>query len=73
VNAGNTVAQGDDSADFVHGNLGFVVLDLLPDQLRDLVCFDLWHKVSSWLLAPGSYLFLASLRLFVNFWAFVAA
>ena len=47
VDAGNTVAQGDDRADFVHGDLGFVVLDLLPDQLRDLVCFDLCHKVSS--------------------------
>ncbi|HLB90217.1 MAG TPA: hypothetical protein VJK29_21335, partial [Terriglobales bacterium] len=29
---------------FIHGNLGLVVLDLLPDQLRDLVRFDLCHK-----------------------------
>ena len=51
VNAGDAVAQGDDRADFVHGDLGFVVLDLLPDQLRDLVCFDLCHK--SALVASG--------------------
>ena len=44
MHPGNTVAQGDDRADFVHGDLGLVVLDLLPDQLRDLVCFDLCHK-----------------------------
>ena len=47
MDAGDAVAQGDDRADFVHGDLGFVVLDLLPDQLCDLVCFDLCHKVSS--------------------------
>ena len=47
MHAGNAVAQGDDRADFIHGDLGLVVLDLLPDQLRDLVCFDLCHKVSS--------------------------
>ena len=44
VNAGNAVAQRDDRADFIHGDLGFVVLDLLPDQLCDLVCFDLCHR-----------------------------
>ena len=31
IDAGNTVAQGDDGADFVDRNLRFVVLDLLPD------------------------------------------
>ena len=46
VDAGNAVAKGDDCADFVHRNLGFVILDLLPDQLCDLVCFDLCHKIS---------------------------
>ena len=47
MNAGNAVAQGDDCSDFVHGDLRFVVLDLLPYQLRDLVRFDLCHKFSS--------------------------
>src|SRR5581483_260653 len=39
----DSVAQGDHGANFVHRNLRFVVLDLLPDQLCDLVCFDLRH------------------------------
>ena len=33
VDAGDTVAQRDDRADFVDRDLGFVVLDLLADQL----------------------------------------
>jgi hypothetical protein len=45
VDASNAVTQGDDRAYFIHRNLGFVVLDLLPDQLRDLVCSDLCHRV----------------------------
>ena len=45
VNAGDTVADGHDRADFVDGDLGFVVIDLLADELCDLVCFDLRHKV----------------------------
>ena len=47
MNARDAVTQGDNRSDFIHGNLRFVVLDLLPDQLRDLVCFDLCHKFSS--------------------------
>ena len=46
MNPGDAVAQSEDRPDFVHGNLRFVILNLLPDQLRDLVCFDLCHKVS---------------------------
>ena len=47
VDARDTVAQGDYGADFVHRDLGFVVLDLLADQFCDFVCFDLCHKISS--------------------------
>ena len=43
VDAGNAVADGHDRADFVDSNLGFVVVDLLADELRDLVCLDLSH------------------------------
>jgi hypothetical protein len=31
VDAGDAVAQRDDCSDFIHGDLGFVVLDLLAD------------------------------------------
>ena len=31
VDAGDTVAERDDCADFVHRNLGFVILDLFAD------------------------------------------
>ena len=31
VNAGDTVSQRDYCADFVHSNLRFIILDLLPD------------------------------------------
>ena len=44
VHAGDAVAQSDDGADLVHGDRGFVVLDLLADQFRNFVCFDLCHK-----------------------------
>ena len=44
IDARDAVAQRDDGAGFVHGDLGFVVLDLLADQFRDFVCFDLCHK-----------------------------
>ena len=45
VDAGDAVADGHDRADFVDRDLGFVVVDLLADELCDLVCFDLRHKV----------------------------
>ncbi len=47
IDARDAVAQRDDGASLVHGDLGFVVLDLLADQFRDFVCFDLCHKISS--------------------------
>ena len=43
VNAGDAVADGDDGADFIDGDLGFVVLDLLTNELGNLVCLDLGH------------------------------
>ena len=46
VHAGDTVTQGDNGADLVYRDLGFVVLDLLADKLGDFVCFDLCHKDS---------------------------
>ena len=46
MDARNTVAEGDDGADFIHGNLRFVILNLLPDKLCDFVCSNL-HKFSS--------------------------
>jgi hypothetical protein len=53
IDARDAVAQRDDRAGLVHGDLGFVVLDLFADQFRDFVCFDLRHKsaLSLWLLA----------------------
>ena len=50
VDTGNTVAQRDDGTDFIDGDLRFVVLDLLANQLGDFVWSD-WHS-----LASGSYL-----------------
>ena len=47
VDAGDAIAQRDDGAGFVHGDLGFVVLDLLADQFGNFVCFDLCHRISS--------------------------
>ena len=45
VDAGDTVADGHDRADFVDRDLGFVIVDLLADELSNLVCFDLCHKI----------------------------
>ena len=47
IYTGDAIAQRDDRAHFVHGDLGFVVLDLLADQLRYLVCLDLCHRKSA--------------------------
>src|SRR5208337_1764912 len=44
INARDAIAQRDDRARLVDGDLGFVILDLRADQLRDFVCFDLCHK-----------------------------
>ena len=45
VDAGDAVADGHDRADFIDSNLGFVVVDLLADELGDLVCLDLRHMI----------------------------
>ena len=47
INAGDAVANGHHRADFIDGDLGFVVVDLLANELGDLVCFDLRHKFDS--------------------------
>src|SRR4029077_2042117 len=44
IDARNAVAQGNNCSGLVHGDLGVVVLDLLADQFRNFVCFDLCHK-----------------------------
>ncbi len=38
IDARDAVTQSDDGAGLVHGDLGFIVLDLLADQFRDFVC-----------------------------------
>ena len=43
VDACDAVAKRDDRADLVDGNLGLVVLNLLPEQFCDLVCLELCH------------------------------
>ena len=45
VDAGDTVADRHHRADFVDRDLGFVIVDLLADELSNLVCFDLCHKI----------------------------
>ena len=45
IHARDAVAERDDRAGFVHGDLRFVVLDLLADQLRNFVCLDLCHRI----------------------------
>ena len=45
VNAGDTVADRHHGADFVDRDLRFVIVDLLADELCNLVCFDLCHKI----------------------------
>ena len=47
INPGDAVADGHHAADFVHRDLGLVVIDLLANELRNLVCFDLRHKIYS--------------------------
>ena len=54
IDAGDAIAKSDDGAGLVHGDLRFVVLDLLADQFCDFVCFDLCHRCSSQLSASGS-------------------
>src|SRR5262249_26446771 len=45
VHARDTVAQRDNGSDLVHRDLGLVVLNLLANELRDFVCFDLCHRI----------------------------
>ena len=44
VYTGDAIAQREHRADFVDRDLGFVVFDLLANELRNLVCFNLSHK-----------------------------
>ena len=44
VNTGDTVAQREHRADFVDRDLGFVVFDLLANELCNFVCFNLSHS-----------------------------
>src|SRR5581483_8303519 len=50
VDAGDTIAQRDHGADFVDRNFGFVVFNLLTNELGNFVCFDLCHIEISLLL-----------------------
>jgi hypothetical protein len=43
VDAGDAVAKGNDAADFVDSDFGFVPFDLVANQFGDFVCFDLCH------------------------------
>ena len=43
MNAGDAVAEGDHSADFIDLDTRIVVGNLLPQELRDFVCLDLSH------------------------------
>jgi hypothetical protein len=54
MHARDAIPKGDDRADFIDSDFRFVILDLLPDQLRYFVCFDLGHmKSASSCLAPS--------------------
>ncbi len=46
MNAGDAVANGDHGANFIDGDLVFVVFDLLTNELCNLVCFNLGHVCS---------------------------
>src|SRR5207237_786187 len=43
VDASDPVAERDHRANFVDGDLGFIILDLLANELCNFVCFDLCH------------------------------
>ena len=45
VETGDSVAQGNDGPYFIDADLCVVVLNLLLQELRDLVCVDLSHSV----------------------------
>ena len=44
VNFGDAVADLDHRADFGDGDAGFKVLDLLPDDFVNFVCFNWFHE-----------------------------
>src|SRR6185312_12573999 len=44
----DTVADGNDGADFAHVNGAVVILDLLPENISNLVCPNLSHRISSY-------------------------
>ena len=43
INTCDPVAERDHRANFVDGDLGFIILDLLANELCNFVCFDLCH------------------------------
>ena len=47
VNLGNAVADFNYRADFRDGDAGLKILDLLPNDFVDFVCFDWFHKFIS--------------------------
>src|SRR5262249_12186364 len=44
VHARDTIAESDNSSNFIDRDFRFIVLDLLPYQLRNFVCFELSHS-----------------------------
>src|SRR6185312_5193851 len=44
MDAGDSVTERDDGAHLVHGNLGFVIFNLIADELCYFVCLYLSHK-----------------------------
>src|SRR5438270_12807939 len=54
MHAGNAVTETDHGTHFIHGDLGFVILDLLADEFSNFVCFDLRHMFSSYVLVFSS-------------------
>ena len=54
VETGDSVAERENRADLVHADLRVVVLYLLPQQLRNFICFDLSHSSLSQLMSCAS-------------------
>jgi len=44
MNLSDAVANFDHGADFIDGDPGFKVFDLLPNDFVDFVCFDWLHN-----------------------------
>src|SRR6266481_3857917 len=52
INTGDSIAQRDNGANFVHRDLGLVVLNLLAYKFGYFVCFNLGHKTLSPIRKP---------------------